>query len=334
MTALLERMRAAYIERCGPAESIRYGELPIPTPGPMDVLVRVQAVAVNLVDTFVRSGAYPTPLPFPFVIGRDLAGTVAIRGEGVVGFQIGDRVWCNSLGHAGRQGPAAEFAVVSADRLYRMPDGVDAVTMAAAAHPAASAYLALAVHGRLRAGETVLIAGAAGHVGGAATVLATRAGGRVIGVVGAGDLDTCRSLGAQAALDYRDPNLHTRLHEAAPAGVDVHLDTSGHHDLDLAVGLLAPRGRVILMAGLTQRPNLPVGALYTRDAQIIGFAISNATTTGLAAAAKRINQLLSDGALRPRRTEKLPLSAAAEAHHRLETGRARGTRLILCPPSM
>ncbi|MGH3238236.1 MAG: NADPH:quinone reductase, partial [Streptosporangiaceae bacterium] len=310
-----------------PAESIRYGELPVPATCPADVLVHVEAVAVNPVDTFVRSGAYHTPLPFPFVIGRDLAGTVAACGPGVVGFPVGDPVWSNSLGHAGRQGAAAEYAVVAADRLYPLPAGADPVAVVAVAHPAASAYLALMTHGRLRAGETVLVADAAGHVGRAATILAARAGARVIATASAADLGACRSLGAQLALDYRDPGLSRRLHDATSPGVDVHLDTSGHHDLDLALGLLAPRGRIIVMAGLTQRPELPAGALYTRDAQILGFAINNARTAELAAAAGRINQLTADGSLTPRQVEELPLATAAEAHRRLETGQAPGIRL-------
>jgi len=324
-------MYAALIRECGPPEVIGYDTMPVPQPGPTDVLVRVEAVSVNHVDTFVRSGAYETKRPFPFVVNRDLVGTVAACGAGVAGFAVGDRVWCNSLGHAGRQGAAAQYAVVPSDRLYPVPEQADSVTTVAVAHPAATAYLALHTHGRLRPGETVLIAGAAGHVGRAALALARDA--RIIATASAADLETCRQLGADVALDYRDPDLATRLHDAAPDGVDVHLDTSGHHDLDLATGVLAPRGRIVLMAGLGARPELPVGALYTRDAQIAGFAISTATTVELAAAAARINQLVADGSLTPRAVEHLPLSAAAQAHRRLETGAARGVRLILHPPA-
>lgn len=144
-------------------------------------------------------------------------------------------------------------------------------------------------------------------------------------------LVACRPLGAQAAFDYRDPELPRRPHDAAPAGVDVHLDTFGRHYLDLALGLLAPRWGIILMAGITHRPELPAGALYTRDAQILGFVIRNARTTELRAAAHRVNQLVADGSLMPRNVEEPPLNAAVEAHRRLETGQASGVRLILRP---
>src|SRR5690606_38406470 len=324
-------MKAAYVQRLGAADTIRYGSLPDPRPGPSDVLVEVEAVAVVAVDTFVRSGAYRPPVPFPFVVGRDLVGRVVECGAGVTGFGAGDRVWTNSLGHAGRQGAAAELAVVPADRLYHVPPGADPVSLVSVVHPAATAYLALAVHGRLRAGETVLVAGAAGNVGRAATVVAARAGGRVVATAAAADLDVCRTLGAAVAVDYRDPRHADLLRAAAPQGVDVHLDTSGRHDLDLAVDLLAPRGRIVLLAGLSARPRLPVGPLYTRDGRIEGFAISNATTADLAAAAEHVNRLVADGALTSRPVEELPLSRAAQAHARLESGDAARVRLVLRP---
>src|SRR5262245_16728644 len=125
-------MQAAFIEQTGPPEVIRYGDLPEPVPGPTDVLVEVLCPTVNPVDTLIRSGTYPVPMSFPFVIGRDLVGRVAAIGGASDEFGIGDLVWCNSLGHGGRQGAAAQLAVVPTDRLYHLPAGVapaDAVTM-------------------------------------------------------------------------------------------------------------------------------------------------------------------------------------------------------------
>ncbi|MFK0105455.1 NADPH:quinone reductase [Streptomyces sp. NPDC091217] len=321
-------MLAAYIEELGSPDAIRVGELPPPQPGPSDVLVDVEVTAVNQVDTFVRSGAYRTPLSFPFVIGRDLVGTVVSAGAGAPGFRPGDRVWCSSLGHAGRQGAAAEQAVVPHDRLYRLPDGVGAVDAVALAHPASTACLALFAHGRLRAGETVVILGAAGNVGAAAVVTAAQAGARVVAVASARDADRCRSLGARQVVDYRDPGAGRRIREAAPDGVDLYLDTYGRNDLETALGLLAPRGRVVVMAGLRTRPVLPAGELYTHDRSVHGFAISGARTDELAGAAAHVARLTADGLLRPRAVEVLPLSEAAEAHARLEAGEVRG-KLVL-----
>ncbi|GAA2739942.1 MULTISPECIES: NADPH:quinone reductase [Kitasatospora] len=322
-------MRAAFIERLGPPANIRHGDLPAPVPGPTDVLVDVAAVSVNPVDTFVRSGVFRTPVAFPFVVGRDLVGTVAAAGPGAAGFAVGDRVWSNSLGHEGRQGAAAEQAVVSADRLYHLPPGVDEDEAVATVHPAATAYLALFTHGRLRAGETVLVAGAAGNVGSALVVLAAGAGARVVATARAEDAEYCRGLGAAEVLDYRDPELAARLRAACPDGVDVHLDTSGANDLTGAVELLAPRGRIVLLAGARSTPVLPAGQLYMKDGSIRGFVISHATSAELAEAAGAINRALLGGRLRPRVLERLPLSAAAETHLRLERGELNGKRAVL-----
>jgi NADPH:quinone reductase-like Zn-dependent oxidoreductase len=253
-------------------------------------------------------------------------GSVASAGGG---FAVGDAVWCNSLGHGGRQGAAAEQAAVPVDRLYPLPPGVPPEVAVAVVHPAAAAYLALFTHGHLCSGETVLVGGAAGNVGAALVVLAVRAGARVIATASARDHDYCRDLGAGEVVDYRDAELPRRLAELAPGGVDLHVDTSGHNDLASAVALLAHRGRIVLMAGTKDEPVLPVGPLYMKDASVRGFAISHATTGELASAATALNDLFSRDLLRPRTTETLPLSAAADVHRRMERGELHGMRVVL-----
>ncbi|MFJ8198447.1 NADPH:quinone reductase [Streptomyces sp. NPDC096152] len=319
-------MRAAYVERLGSADLIRWDELPPPRPGPGEVLVDVLATTVNAVDTFVRSGLFRTPLSFPFVIGRDLVGAVAAAGSG---FAVGEPVWCNSLGHEGRQGAAAEQAVVPADRLYRLPCGVRPEEAVAVFHPAATAHLALFTHGGLRAGDTVLVGGAGGNVGGALVELAVRAGARVLATASPRDHGHVRSLGAAEVVDYHADDLPARLAALAPSGVDVHIDTSGRHDLRTAVALLARQGRIVLMAGPKAEPVLPVGPLYMKDGSLHGFVISHATAAELAGAAEAINELLPLGALRPRAVECHPLSAAAEMHRRMEGGELHGRRVVL-----
>ncbi len=118
-------MKAAYIERVGAPENIRFGDLPLPAIGPGDVLVRVGAVGVNPVDTYIRSGRLPADLPLPIIIGRDMAGVVEAAGPAVRRFRPGDRVWCNNQGYAGRQGTFAEYVAVSEGLLYPLPAGVD-----------------------------------------------------------------------------------------------------------------------------------------------------------------------------------------------------------------
>lgn len=328
-------MTAAYVTELGPAESIRVGELPVPIPGPTDVLVAVDAVAVNPVDAFIRAGRYRTPTPFPFVIGRDLVGTV-VHAPARAGFAAGDRVWCNSLGHDGRHGSFARFAVVPADRLYPLPAGVDPLDAVGVAHPAGTAYLAWFRHGDLRPGDTVYVGGGAGNVGRAAIAMAGYAGARVIAGARPADHDTCTAAGADVVVDYADPDLVARVREAAPDGVDVYWDTSGRDDLEHAVQSIAVGGRILLTAG--GRTNgadpdrtLSTWLLYTRDASLRGFVISRAKGADLADAAKLINRLLTDGRLTAQIADDWPLARAAEAHRRIEAGNVAG-RLIMRPP--
>ncbi|WP_459706449.1 NADPH:quinone reductase [Actinophytocola sp. KF-1] len=312
-------MQAAYVERLGPADNIRYGTLPDPEPRADEVLVEVLATTVNPVDTFVRSGTFRTDVVLPLVMSRDLVGRVAMAAHG---FAEGDLVWSNSLGHGGRQGAAATKAVVQADRLYRLPAGVDPTTAVAVVHPGATAYLALHTHGALRPGARVLVIGGAGNVGSAVTAMAAAAGAEVFATASARDLEYCESLGATAT-DYRNPRL--------PSEVDLYVDCAGRNDLETAVGLLAPRGRVVLLAGAATRPVLPVGPLYTNDCSIAGFVISHATAPELAEAAENLNALLAAGTLTPRHVEEHPLTAMAETHKRLEEGALHGRRAVLHP---
>ena len=328
MTELPATVTAAYITATGPTENIRLGELPMPSLGPTDVLVRAEVVAVNNVDTFVRSGAYQTALPMPFIVGRDVVGVVAAVGAGVVGFAVGDRVWCNSLGHAGRQGSFATYVVISADRLYHLPEGVDAVDAVAAFHPGATAYLGLFRHAVITPGQTIVVGGAGGSIGTAVVQLAATAGARILATASPRDVDWCHSCGAEQVFDYHDPDVEARIAAAAPDGVDVYWDTSGHHNFDAIVPVLAHGARIVLMAALDARPVLPVGAVYTRDISLRGFVISNASVSDLAQAAPLINRLLSQDILRIRVAEVMSLADAAQAHRMVESRQVKG-RIVL-----
>jgi NADPH:quinone reductase len=127
-------MKAAYIERIGPPEYIRYGDLEKPTLHDTQILVKVAAVAVDPIDTYIRSGAYPIKLPIPFIIGRDMVGTVEAVGRSVRGFSLDARVWCNNQGYDGRQGTFAEYLAVDEDLLYPLPDGADEKEAVAVVH--------------------------------------------------------------------------------------------------------------------------------------------------------------------------------------------------------
>ena len=324
-------MRAAYIEKVGPPESIRYGDLPTPTIGPADVLVKVRAVCVDPVDTYIRSGRYPVALRFPFVIGRDLAGTVAAVGAAVRHFRPGDRVWCNNQGYGGRQGTFAEYAAVDEALLYPLPEGVDDKEAVAFVHSGLTAFLGLDRAG-LCAGESIFVNGGAGNVGSAVVQLARARGARVLASAGSEDgVAWCRSLGAERAADYKTEDVGRAVAEFAPDGVDVSWDTSGRPDFDQAVARVGRRGRIVVMAGLTARPPFPVGPFYVKDCSLHGFAITNADRAELRAASDEINRWLAQGRLRVRIDRVLPLAEAAEAHRLVEDRVPLGGKVVLTP---
>ncbi|MHA3685421.1 zinc-binding dehydrogenase [Leucobacter sp. HY1908] len=345
----VEHMRAAFVREAGPADSIVVGDVPIPRPGPGSVLVQSTVMAVNHVDTFIRSGAYATARPAaagePFVIGRDIAGTVAQVGPGVTGFKVGDSVWCNSLGYDGRQGSFSEFALVPVERLYALPAGVAPEAVATVSHTAATAYLGLVREAGLLVGETVFVGGAAGGVGSAAVQLAHAMGARVLASCSPHDADWVRACGADEVFDRTDAALLDRVYAAAPDGVNVWWDTTGRLDLAASLRLMARGGRVIVSAGLAGASSnaAPGGTsaaagaaggtisptdFYTRDIQLRGFVISNASVAELAAAAAAINSMLARGQLKGRVAKVLTLEEAAGAHRLMESHAAPGKLLV------
>jgi len=158
-------VRSAYINAWGDTGSIRLGELPEPVATRGQVLVRVEAVAVNMVDTHLRAGRWRSEVSFPLVLGRDLVGTVAALGTDIRDVELGQWVWTNSAGYGGRAGATAELVAVDRDRLYPLPPGADPVSFVAAVHPGATAHGALLGRARVQAGQTVAVIGANGAVG-------------------------------------------------------------------------------------------------------------------------------------------------------------------------
>lgn len=334
--AIPDRMHAAFIRTIGGPEVIEYGELPVPAPGPTDVLVRVAVTAVDPVDTFVRSGRYATPTPFPFVIGRDLVGEVVAAGPGAFAphasqaFRPGDVVWTNSLGHGGRQGAAAEFAVIPADRCFHLPGDTDPTAAVASVHGWSTAHIGIFREAGVRPSDTVVVCGAAGAVGSGAVEFAVRTGARVVATASRADADEVLSRGADVVLDHHAPGLFDRIRAATAAsgGIDVFWDTSGRQPLAEAIPLLARGARVVVTAGLHADATLPLGTMYSRDASLRGFVISNASAADVAAAAAGANRLFEAGAPTPAVADVLPLSQARQAHELLEAGHVKG-RLVL-----
>lgn len=308
-------MKAAFIRATGPADSIEIGDLPTPEPKGGQVRVRVQAAAVNPVDTYIRSGTVQMPLPFPFVIGCDLAGVVDAVGANVKGFREGDRVWCTNQGLLGKQGTFAEYAVVDSPWLFPLPDGVEPRTAAACALVGVTAHLGLFREARLRANDVILVIGGTGGVGSMVVQMAKAAGAVVIATGGGSEkAQLCRDLGADLAIDYHQEDIAESVKDFAPAGVNIFWETRRDPDFDLAVDLMAERGRMVLMAGRDARPEFPVGPFYVKGCSLHGFVMFKASAEEMRLAADDINIWLADGRLHPRIDRIMTLDQAAEAH--------------------
>ncbi len=308
-------MLAAYITATGPAENITVGPLPIPTPQAVQVLVRVGVAALNPIDTYIRAGAIPMPVTFPYIVGSDLAGTVEAVGPGASRFKIGDRVWGSNQGLLGRQGCCAQFAAVDESLLYSTPDDVTDQQAAASALVGITAHLGLVRDAKLQTGETLFINGGTGGVGSTVVQMAKALGARPIATCGSDDkVQLCQQLGAALAINYKTQDVEAEVKCFAPEGVNVFWETLREPDFDRAVRMLAPRGRMILMAGRDARPVFPVGPFYVKGLALHGFVMFNATAAEQQACAADINRWLSAGQLKTLVSQRFTLAQTADAH--------------------
>jgi NADPH2:quinone reductase len=332
-------MKAAFITETGEPGVIQFGDHPTPQPAAGEVLVKVGAVAVNPIDTYIRSGAVALPIEFPYIIGCDLAGTIEAVGADVKRFKVGDRVWGSNQSLFGRTGTFAEYAAVGEDWLYPTPDVMSDDVAAAGALVGITAQLGLFLHGDLTSGETVFINGGTGGVGAAVVQLAKAAGAKVIATVGSDEKKTlCESWGADCVVNYRDENLDDQIRDFAEAngGLHVWFETQREPTPDRTVGLMSQRGRIIFMAGRTARPEFPVGPFYVKDLRLHGFAMFNATADEQRASADAINELATKGGWNPQIGKTFPLAEAAAAHQLQEDNTLGGSgtltgKIVLTP---
>ena len=322
-------MRAAYIDACGPAESIHVGERPDPQPGPGQVLVRVHAAALNPIDLYVRSGMVAMPMAFPYVIGCDCAGRVEALGAGASKFKVGDRVWGSNQGLLGRPGIASELAAIDEEWLYPTPDNQTDEAAAALALVGITAHLGLFRSGKLAKGEMVYVSGGSGGVGSVVIQMAKIAGAKVATTAGRADrVAFCKSLGADFAFNYKEEDVPARLREVAPDGIDLWFETQREPNLEVAIPMLRKRGRMIVMAGRTAKPSLPLGSFYPRDCTLLGFAMFNASPEEQEACAHDINKWGSEGKLKAHLGRTFPLADAALAEKVLEDNTSHGAGTV------
>lgn len=332
-------MKAAFIRQYGAPETIEFGELSTPEPSPNEVLVKVGAVAVNPIDTYIRGGIVKMAASFPYIIGCDVAGTVERCGSQVTRFKPGDRVWGSNQSLFGRRGTFAEFAAVEERWLYATPASMSDQQAAAGALTGITAHLGLFLNAGLKSGEVVFVNGGAGGVGSAVIQLSKAVGAKVITTVGSDEKKAlCESWEADCVLNYKSASLDDDIKSFASkhGGLHVWFETQPPNNVDRTVGLMSPRGRVIFMAGRSARPEFPVGPFYVKDLRLFGFAMFNATADEQRVCADAINSLFDQGGWKPLIGRTLPLSEAAAAHRLQEdnTLNKHGTlvgKIVLVP---
>ena len=319
-------MKAIRVHQFGDPDVLKLEEVPDPKPGPAQLVVDVKAIGVNPVDTYIRSGKYG-PKQFPYTPGSDVAGVVESVGPDVKKFKVGDRVWVYQT----VSGAYAAKALVNETNAHPLPDNLSFPQGAALGVPYFTAYRALHLRGQAKPGETVLVHGATGGVGIAATQMA-HAHGCV--VIGTGGSDAGRVLvleqGANHVLDHHDATYLQKLMDLTGGrGVDVILEMLANVNLAKDLTVLAKHGRVIVIGN---RGTIEINPRDTmsRDADIRGMAMMNATPAELASIGAAITAGLEVGTLRPVIDHEMPLAYAAEAHKDILEGNSRG-KIVLVP---
>jgi putative PIG3 family NAD(P)H quinone oxidoreductase len=330
-------MRAVVMDGFGGPEVLRIGEAPRPSAGPGQVLIRVAATSVNRADLQQRAGNYPPPPGESEILGLEVAGVIEALGDGVSGWQVGDRVMTLVGG-----GGYAEYAAAPASTLLPVPRNLDLVRAAAITEVWITAWLNVFLEARLQGGETLLVHGGASGVGTAAIQLAKALGpSPVIVTVGSQDkAAACRALGADHAILYKDEDFSKRVLEiTSKRGADVILDHIGAAYLEPNLSCLALYGRLVIIGLLGgAKAELNIGRLMVKRQRVIGSVLRARPVEEKA----RITQAFRDqvlgrfetGELKPVIHEVLPLAEARRAHELMAANANTGKLILEVDPSL
>jgi NADPH2:quinone reductase len=328
-------MKAILVREHGGPEVLQLEDLPDPTPNADQVLVRLRAVGVNPVDVYIRAGAYARKPALPFIPGSDAGGEIESVGANVKTYKPGDRVFihgtaaANTHGHYG--GAYAQKAVCNLDHIYRLPPQVSFAQGAAMGVPYATAYRALFHRAQARPGETVLIHGATGGVGLAATQIAHAHGLTVLGT-GSSDagLQSVRASGADAVFNHGNVGYLDEIMKTTEGrGVDVVLEMAAHVNLDKDLGLLANRGRIVVI-GNRGRVEIDARQAMGKDASILGMTLFNISDADMASINAYMMAALANGTLKPVVGKEFALADAAKAQDAVMAPGSHG-KIVLVP---
>jgi NADPH2:quinone reductase len=319
-------MKAIRIHSFGGPEVLALETVPDLNPGPGEVLVKIHAIGVNPVDTYIRGGAYG-PKTFPYTPGMDAAGTILAVGSGVSHFKVNDRVYvAGSL-----SGTYAEQTVCKESQIHPLPPAASFDQGAAVGVPYATAYFALFHRGHALPGETILIHGASGGVGTAAVQMTRSHGMTVIGTAGTPKgRELVAKEGAHHVLDHATPDyLDQVMTLTQKQGVPIILEMMANVNLAKDLTILASRGRVVVV-GSRGKIEIDPRDTMRRNADIRGMSLIYATESELSTVHAALIAGLENGTLKPVIGKKMALSEAARAHEEVLKPGAYG-KLVLNP---
>ena len=326
---LIAAMKAIQIHSTGGPEVLQLADLPIPEPGPGQVLVRIEATGVNFIEIYFRKGVYKASLPI--TPGSEGAGTVEELGPGVTGFAAGDAVASTSFA-----GSYAEYALVPAAQLVKVPQGLSLESAAAVMLQGMTAhYLSHSTY-PLKSGETALVHAGAGGVGLLLTQMAVQLGARVITTVSTAEkAELSREAGASEVILYTEQDFEAEVKRLTGGkGVDVVYDSVGKTTFEQSLSCLRPRGLLALF-GASSGPVPPFdpiqlnskGSLYLTRPTLWHYI---ATRTELDWRAGDVLSWAASGKLKLRTEHTYPLAEAAQAQIDLEARKTTG-KILLVP---
>lgn len=314
-------MKAVYLTETGAPEVLQFGELPEPSLGPNEVLIRVRACSLNRLDVFTREGSHGTRITPPHVLGGDVAGEVVQVGEAVEKIQPGAQVIANG------RGGYAELAVAPSDRVFPLPKGCTFNQGATLPVAGLTAWQMVMNRACVRPGESVFITAAGSGVSTFAIQLCRTLGARVITTASSPEkLEKARALGAEAGIDYTREDILERVRAfTGGEGVDVVLEHVGTPVWDACFEGLKPGGRFVT-CGVTagHRVELHLGRVFARALTIMG--VGRGTPEDMRAFLKVVQQGKVQGIV----SQVFPLAQAIEAHRMMEASSFFG-KLVLNP---
>jgi NADPH2:quinone reductase len=322
-------MKAVVCKQYGPPESLVYEELPSPKAGAGEVVLSVKAASVNFPDVLIIQNKYQFKPPLPFSPGSELAGVVKEVGSGVTAFRPGDRVMAFTT-----YGAFAEEVKTEAARLLPLPEKMDFVTGAAFVLTYGTSDHALRDRAALKAGETLLVLGAAGGVGLAAIEIGKALGARVIACASSDDkLAVCRQHGADEGINYAAEDLRERIKALTDGrGIDVVYDAVGGPYTEPAFRSLAWRGRLLVVGfAAGDIPKLPLNLPLLKGASVVGVFwgdFARREPKEFAASMKQLGRWHAEGRLKPHVSQTLPLARAADAIKLLASRQAKGKVVV------